>query len=1252
MQEIVQQAYWELVQALINCPQGQEQELLAEKPELVNENLVQILLEAAQILTEREGQEATSTVHWLVDFAQDLAEQLGITLVFEEDAGEISNEPEEQLQFLLEVLQSVSDSNGNFQVVYPLLQKNLRLLNDDIVAVLRAWVSSTFAKVEEDKKRSITTDIGNFSDLICDFPLGNKAVNVELSIAGYEIILEMFAATKEPEIWPQFQNNLAIAYQNRILGDKAQNLEAAIAGYAAALEIYTKQDSPIQWASTQNNLAFVLTERILGDKAQNLEMAIAGCAAALEIYTKHDFPIQWAATQNHLAIAYGKRILGDKAQNLKAAIASYDAALEIRTKENSPIDWAATQNNLGLTLSNPIESKVQNIERGILAYTAALEIRTKESFPIQWAETQNSLASAYLNRTMGDRAENLEKAIAGYALALEIRTKENFPIDWAATQNNLAFTYSKRILGDRAENLEKAIAGCASALEIRTKENFPIDWADTQNNLSIAYSYRILGDRAENLEKAITGYASALEIRTKENFPIGWAATQNNCAAAYSERILGDRAQNMEDAIAGYTAALEVYTKQDSPINWAATQNNLALAYSERILGDRAQNIEKTLAGYASALEIRTEQNFPIEWAETQSNIAYLYIKIDSDRAIYHFQQSLQIFQVNILPINCLRDSRRLGNIYLMQSKWSHAVAVYEVAMKAAELSRSWSVDDSERQRVLRDALSVYENAIQCAVNLKKYQRAIEYTERVRSRQLVELMASKALYSDAQFPAQIQAYLAEYQQLNLSIENLRGDSTKMLATSNNRDSENLRKSSEQIQQAEARKQFLYRQIRTYDPVLAGQIEVVAISYSDIQKLITNAHTAILAFYSTDNDTHIFILKHNQEPELFTMPTQGKQALQQWLIENWLIPYQEDNFNWLEQMPTVLAELADRLQINQLIANHLAGIQELVLVPHLLLHQIPFAALPIKGSPAMLGEKFVVRFIPSCQILQYCQQRPEITTTIQGLVEDADETLIGARYEGHKIAEICEVKEGDRLRGKTQATVANYRLLLGRVNRLHSSHHAASRWDNPLESALKLGDGNITLGDLLLGERYPSLDEVFLSACETHVGQFTLTDDVATITTGFLCAGARSVQSTLWSVSDLVTAIFDIFYHQERQEGYNRAVSLKRAQVRLKNLSGEEFKINHYSDLIAFIEKDDHLKTTLAAIEQQILELEDLKAVIISSEELEEFTITISRLYKQYEALEKLPKTLEQYGQQAKPFSAPYYWAGFVCQGMA
>jgi hypothetical protein len=67
-------------------------------------------------------------------------------------------------------------------------------------------------------------------------------------------------------------------------------------------------------------------------------------------------------------------------------------------------------------------------------------------------------------------------------------------------------------------------------------------------------------------------------------------------------------------------------------------------------------------------------------------------------------------------------------------------------------------------------------------------------------------------------------------------------------------------------------------------------------------------------------------------------------------------------------------------------------------------------------------------------------------------------------------------------------------------------------------------------DRLMISRYPHLHEVFLSCCETHLGANKITDDILMIGTGFLCAGARSVISTLWSVNDLATALFSIFYY--------------------------------------------------------------------------------------------------------------------------
>ena len=984
MQEVRQQAYLELVQKLLTCAQGEEQDLLAANPDLIDKQLVETMFAIVQVLSQQDEQQQ-STARSLNNFALKLAEQLGLD--FGHDNSEI------QLQFLLGVLQTVADSNGDYQIIYPLLSEHLELLNYGIIEVLKAWARDQFTQAEKADRTLIATIIGEFGDLIQQFWLGNRAVNIDLSIACYDIAVQTFTAHEEP-----------------------------------------------------------------------------------------------------------------------------------------------------------------------------------------------------------------------------------------------------------------------------------LTWASIQNSLAIAYSHRIRGDRADNLEMSIAYYFSALQIYMKERFPLQWAMVQNNLANAYSDRIRGDRAQNIEDAIECYRLALEIYTRADFPEDWATTQMNLATAYRNRIRGDRAQNIEDAIECYRLALEISTGSDFPEQWAMTQENLAILYTEEgEDDLAIVHYQQALEIFQPEAFPINALKVNRGLGNIYQKQGIWQLAINAYETAMQAVETSRSWVVNEENRQQLLKDALSVYENAIQCAINLGNYPQAIQYTERIRSRQLVDLMSTKDLYPDAEIPTEIQQYLNEYEQLNHQIQHLRehessNNTTK--ATSNNT----------AILALEAQKRAQYLQIRAFDPAIAGQIAVEPIDFAAIQKLITTPHTAILTCYTTDNDTHIFIIKQGQQPTIHTCTNQGWSEFQQWLQTEWVIPYHTNNSIWQQNLPTLLAEISQRLQLDTLITQHLSNITELIIVPHLNLHQIPFAALPINpqpkssenplpggvarqrrgGSPGLfLGDKFIIRSIPSCQILQYCQQRKPITTNHIGTVEDAEDNLLGARYEGEQIAALYSIPTNNRLRGSTQATVANYRQLLSRVNRLHSSHHAISRPDNPIESALILANGErITLGDLLLGKRYgDTLDEVFLSACETHVGTATLTDDVATLSTGFLCIGARSVISTLWSVDDLVTALFDIFYYQERRDGLNRPFSLHTAQVRLRHLTGKEFKIIHYPGLLEHVAQ--HSPTTIAALTHCMKELYEQKSTLDDqSTEWENISQTMQNLTQQIKAIESLPAKLHSYCESDLPFAAPYYWAGFICQGVA
>ena len=534
-------AYNQLIQNLLNCPSGEEPEILAANTELLDADFVQVVVAAAEHFAQ-QGEE--NTAEWLRNLATYLTTP-ETTPITQEDIDTYE-------QFLIEILQATADSNGDTQVIYPLLAANTDKLNHIFTELLRHWATNTLAKAKPDTAEYIAYVMVILSNLISQFTLGSKASNIEIAIAGYEIALTVYTHSAFPVDWAMTQNNLGNAYGDRILGERAENIELAIAAYSAALEVRTRSAFPQNWATTQNNLGAAYRQRIKGERAENIESAIAAFSAALSVYTCSVFPQQWASTQNNLGTAYGDRIKGERAENIEKAIAAYSAALEVRTRSAFPQNWAMTQNNLGAAYSDRIKGeRAKNIESAIVAFSAALSVYTRNAFPQDWAMTQNNLGAAYSDRIKGERAKNIESAIVAFSAALSVYTRSAFPQDWAMTQNNLGNAYDKRIKGERAENIESAIAAYTDALEVYTRSAFPQNWATTQNNLGNAYKDRILGERAENIESAIAAYTDALEVYTRSAFP------QSNAETLFNLGILYQQEKQFNLAYEKFVAAIE-----------------------------------------------------------------------------------------------------------------------------------------------------------------------------------------------------------------------------------------------------------------------------------------------------------------------------------------------------------------------------------------------------------------------------------------------------------------------------------------------------------------------------------------------------------------------------------------------------------------------------------------------------------------------------------------------------------------------
>ena len=94
--------------------------------------------------------------------------------------------------------------------------------------------------------------------------------------------------------------------------------------------------------------------------------------------------------------------------------------------------------------------------------------------------------------------------------------------------------------------------------------------------------------------------------------------------------------------------------------------------------------------------------------------------------------------------------------------------------------------------------------------------------------------------------------------------------------------------------------------------------------------------------------------------------------------------------------------------------------------------------------------------------------------------------------------------------------------------IHIATHGYYRKDNPMFSAIRLGDSYLSLYDLY--ELSLPVDLITVSACATGSSVVVEGDELLGLVRGLLYAGARSLVATLWNVHDRATAtLMESFY---------------------------------------------------------------------------------------------------------------------------
>lgn len=243
--------------------------------------------------------------------------------------------------------------------------------------------------------------------------------------------------------------------------------------------------------------------------------------------------------------------------------------------------------------------------------------------------------------------------------------------------------------------------------------------------------------------------------------------------------------------------------------------------------------------------------------------------------------------------------------------------------------------------------------------------------------------------------------------------------------------------------------------------------------------------------------------------------------------------------------------ATQAHLNELYRELIAPIRSqvserhLVVVPHEILHYVPFHAL-YDGEQYLL-DHFTVSYAPSASVYVQCHSK-QANTTGTSLILGVPDAQTPSIYE--ELQSVATMLPSAELFLGANASEKVLREKGAQSRLIHIATHGFFRKDNPMFSGIRLGDTFLTLYDLY-GMNLPA-DQITLSGCSTGLSVVAAGDELIGLVRGLLSAGARSLLLTLWDVNDSSTAQFMKAFYGRLYNHAERALALREAMQELRD----------------------------------------------------------------------------------------------------
>lgn len=810
-----------------------------------------------------------------------------------------------------------------------------------------------------------------------------------------------------------------------------------------------------------------------------------------------------------------------------------------------------------------------------------LEFYRSNDSPYEIAACMDEMAKSFTG--FGD----YDKAIEYLETAIDILSDLKKPIQVASCLINMGIVFAEQLLVDDARKCYE------SAIQAYVENNMMEDAAWCSIRIAELYwSFDIYSD-------ILTRYDYARKIFKELDIPKGRAACDFNESLYYhnigkkenalkllvSAKAIFKEIGNMRDVAECDMRMASFLNIQDKshPNFTTATDMSIALLkgaeeyyikngmikeYAKCI--EISGNIFFTLGMTKEALgELQLAQSLYMELGmqehiqQCELEIGWVYENMEK------FKEALNSFNTVNNHEN-LKPSQRGVALYGMARHFSligekqKAISIYKNVIDVIESIRDTIDDRDEKSSYLWTATDVYYSMIQCCIDENDFEKAIEYVERLKSRNLAELMAYKNL--KPKHASEEEKH--DYQRLRFKMKAL----SHRLNTEKNYDrSVNIKKILEPIEQKHEQMVLSFRKKdHQFDPD-----QRMVVSYKEIKALINDRESALIELFPMEDKTIAFVVSETCKIKESTVIIPGYTIHNLYdHINEFSEKYQayqaEKNSkakrkSWEECLDTILKELYEKIFLK--IKPHLDGIRKIILIPYHAFHLLPLHAMfsEDNGHRRYIIDDYQVTFAPSAKILKYCHERQRgkngKINVVHADPSDIKRPLFFAEGEVDYIGNLFGNAEKC-----FKASRQEIKTIAGETHILHYAGHATStalilhdKFDKRKSDVFSLEDIFTTLD---LPETYLAT----LSACETGKTKLGKTDEFIGLTSGLLHAGAATVICSLWSVDDIATSILMKKMYQNIEKGKGKAESLRDAQLWLKERNNRREHINMLPEL--------------------------------------------------------------------------------------